>query len=69
MAKVKTKYKVFTGDYYKPIAYKTKTIEIDLPKNEHGNILMITLGEKLNEHIKKNILKEGNFQILSYEII
>jgi len=64
MSKVKVRYAI--KGYYKN-NYKTKTIEIDLPKNEYGFILFKTLGDNIKEYIN-NILKIENFYILNYQV-
>ena len=45
MAKVNFKYRIEVTQSYVPTLYKSKTIEIDLPKNEHGVILHLTLAD------------------------
>ena len=53
MAKVNFKYRIEVTQSYVPTLYKSKTIEIDLPKNEHGVILHLTLADMLEAYIKK----------------
>lgn len=51
MAKVKFKYAV--PDYYSYWKYHTKTINIDLPKDDQGYILFGKIANILKEHLKK----------------
>gem|GEM_PF-5460351 len=52
MAKVTFKYRIDTPDYYPATAYRQKTINLDLPKNESGFILFDTLAAALVDYIK-----------------
>ena len=70
MAKVNFKYRIEVTQSYVPTLYKSKTIEIDLPKNEHGVILHLTLAELLEEYIKNNLLTSDTtgYRLLSFII-
>ena len=64
MAKVTFKYR--TGDKYNPV-YKTKTIDMELPKNEYGFILIGDLSKKIMEYIK-TVLGVERFTLIWHQI-
>ena len=55
MAKVKLNYRLDVNQGYVPTLYKSKTVEMELPKEEHGYILHGTLCDLLTEYIKNNL--------------
>ena len=70
MAKVRTRYKVFLKTGYDRIKYRTKTISLELPTNEHGNILHKTLTEALRDHLEKTAPEEVSaLLLLNFEIL
>lgn len=70
MAKVNFKYRIEVTQSYVPTLYKSKTIEIDLPKNEHGVILHLSLADMLEAYIKNNLLTSDTigYRLLSFII-
>lgn len=62
--KVRTRFKAMTGNYYKPVAYRTKTFSVEIPTDEYGFTEMGTLCK----NIQRELLGQ-NETLLSVEII
>lgn len=66
MSKVRFKYAV--PDYYRYWIYKQKTVDMTLPTNEYGFILITSLGKKIEEYICST-LGITKFRLIWYKII
>lgn len=66
MKKVKSRFKVNTGNYYNPVAYRTRTVEMELPVDEHG----FTLPTRINDILKEKLSAEfSGVVILNHQIV
>lgn len=65
--RVKAGYKVFLQEGYQRVKYKSKVIKMELPIDKNGFILMVTLCDRITEHLKT--IETNDFHLLNCQIL
>lgn len=69
MAKVRFRARVNLSTGYIPVKYITRTIEMEIPKDQYGLIIMRALHKPIREYFQKNTIHEINEKVSSFSIL